>query len=305
MPGAVCLLQSWDANFLQIWFTLSGLSLITLVMFSGISFYYLYGKPTYEIWQYKINAQYPSTEKVKEEIIVMLQGLVFSTICPALSLYLSRIGLAKGYCGVEPFGYDWLFISFLIVWLFSDFYEFFYHWCGHYFASMWTMHKGHHAFYNPTPFAVIADSPIDQFFRAAPLLFFPMLMPVNMDMIFTLYSVVFYFNGLIQHSGHELKAIDGHNKYILTSYHHYLHHARSTVHHPFYNGQLFQVWDNFFSSTYSGPCLCSKCCREKGERSLELWKKTIKPDYSVLMNISFWMSSSTSTYSASGSQKAM
>ena len=290
MKGAICALYEFRFSLLELWVLLSLLSLIALLAFSGIAFYFLYVIPSFSKWQYKINPAYPTPEKVREEILVMLQGLVFSTICPALSIYMTQSGWAKGYCGVEPYGYTWLAVSFFIVWFLSDFYEFFYHWCGHYFPTMWSMHKGHHAFYNPTPFAVIADSPIDQFFRAAPLLFFPLIMPINLDMIFTLYSVVFYFNGLIQHSGHELTVIDGHNKWILTSYHHYLHHARSTVHRPFFNGQLFQVWDNLFASTYEGPCLCSKCCRDKGERSIEKWQSTLKPNYSILMNVSFLIS---------------
>ena len=221
-----------------------------------------------------------------------------------------------GYCEINESngGWTWIATSFFIVWIFTDFYEFLYHWCGHSFQAMWKLHKGHHHFYNPTPFAVIADNPIDQFFRAAPLLFFPMIFPVNIEMLFTMFSVLFYFNGLIQHSGHEPYhldkiGIDGHNKYLLTSYHHYLHHAKSTMNRPLYNGQLLQLWDYLAGShvyiplsstpTASGEqavsaekstCLCSKCAREQGLRSMDEWNRLTKPDYSVLLSVSFWLS---------------
>jgi Delta7-sterol 5-desaturase len=60
---------------------------------------------------------------------------------------------------------------------------------------MWDVHKHHHVFYNPSPFAVIADEWMDQFIRATPLLFLPMITPVNMDLLFGTYAVFFYGYG--------------------------------------------------------------------------------------------------------------
>ena len=315
--GLICTLLRWQSlSFLEIWLALSILSLLSLTALSGICFYILYCRPTYSMWQYKINPQFPSALKVREEILVMMQGLIFSTICPSLSIYLTKNNWGYGYCDVDSStgGWIWIISSFFIVWLFTDFYEWFYHWCGHKYQLMWSLHKGHHCFYNPTPFAVIADNPIDQFFRSAPLLFFPMIFPVNIELVFGMFSLLFFFNGLIQHSGYEiylleLFGIDGHSKYFLTSYHHYLHHAKSSVHSPLYNGQLLQLWDHIAgSATYIAPanksrvsnppssddilqsCLCSKCARKKGLRSELEWTKisATKPDYSELVSLTFW-----------------
>ena len=328
--GVVCSLQDWDgSSFLSIWIGLSILSLIFLVIFSSACFYFLYYYPTFASWRYKINPQYPSPLKVREEVIVMLRGIGFSTFCPALSLWCVKQKLGHAYCGISEStgGIGWLAQSFIIVWIFTDVYEFLYHWLGHVTRSMWQLHKVHHHFYNPTPFAVIADDPIDQFFRAAPLLFLPYFMPVNIDMIFTMFSVLFYFNGLVQHSGFEVPwletiGIDGHSRLILTSYHHYLHHAKSTLYKPLYNGQLLQVWDHLVGSSAQPKtidemlttksnghgcsiktlpcsfadimdgvevCCCSKCSRAAGLRDVESWNKIVKPDYSVLLTLPFWL----------------
>ena len=40
-------------------------------------------------------------------------------------------------------------------------------------------------------------------------------------------QVFFYGYGTYLHFGYEIDAIDAHNKYILSSYQHYLHHAVS------------------------------------------------------------------------------
>jgi lathosterol oxidase len=49
---------------------------------------------------------------------------------------------------------------------------------------MWEIHRHHHKFYNPSPFAVIADEAPDQLVRALPLLVLPIVMPMNMDLLF-------------------------------------------------------------------------------------------------------------------------
>jgi sterol desaturase/sphingolipid hydroxylase (fatty acid hydroxylase superfamily) len=59
---------------------------------------------------------------------------------------------------VKPeLGYSHFALEVFVIVLGSDFAEFIYHYAGHYFSAMWSIHKHHHVFYNPSPFAVIAD----------------------------------------------------------------------------------------------------------------------------------------------------
>ena len=171
-------------NFFYTWIALSLIALFFLVLFSSLIFYHYYVKITFEKWQQKTNTKYPPAEGVRTEIILMLKGLLSATICPALTLHLMGKGQLKGYCGVEPYGWNYLILSFFLIWLSTDFFEFFYHRLGHTIDFCWNIHKSHHQFYNPTPFAVIADEYIDQFVRALPLLIIPMFIPINMDLLF-------------------------------------------------------------------------------------------------------------------------
>ena len=83
----------------------------------------------------------------------------------------------NGYCGTTAdYGAGYNLMSFFVVWLGSDFWEFLYHSVGHSYPSMWAWHKHHHVFFNPSPFSVVADEFVDQFFRALPLVVFPMIM---------------------------------------------------------------------------------------------------------------------------------
>ncbi|CAF4347234.1 unnamed protein product [Rotaria socialis] len=92
------------------------------------------------------------------EIIMMLKGLLMATFCPSLALYLMARGKVDVYCGVGNY--------------------------GHTIETLWNVHKYHHQFFNPTPFAVIADEYLDQLVRASPLLFLPTMMPINMNLLF-------------------------------------------------------------------------------------------------------------------------
>lgn len=153
--------------------------------------------------------------------------------CPAFALWASYRSMSKGYCGdphhVGVLGH-WL--QTLVIIGFSDFTEYGYHWLGHYFHFMWSIHKHHHVFYNPTPFAVIADEWMDQFMRSLPMVILPAIMPINIDLLFAIFTTLFYGYGVYLHWGHESSYLSAHNPIFNTSYHHYSHHAVSVIGKP-------------------------------------------------------------------------
>ena len=118
----------------------------------------------------------------------MLKGLVAATLCPATALTLVAQGKSQGYCGVSNmeekwvwvfdvllgilnlddlrctpcrYGMGYLGLCFLVIWIGSDFIEWFYHHLGHRYSALWEVHRHHHKFFNPSPFAVIADEVSD------------------------------------------------------------------------------------------------------------------------------------------------
>ena len=93
---------------------------------------------------------------------------------------------SKGYCGLQRRSYIDDVKQFFIITFVSDLYEWSYHYLGHQYKFFWQIHKFHHKFHNPTPFAVIADCATDNFMRALPIFFFPLVMEVNLD-IFNVY----------------------------------------------------------------------------------------------------------------------
>lgn len=273
-----------------LWIVMTALGLLSMIVLSSVVFYPYYVNPSFNTWNMKNNPNYPSPLLVKKEIIHMCKGLSVATLCPAFTLILSKYGLSQGYCGSKDVGVS-LFLQATAIFFFTDLFEYIYHWIGHRYSFFWTIHRHHHLFYNPTPFAVIADEYLDQFVRTTPMVILPLLMPINMDLLFAIFASLFYGYGVYLHWGHESKLLSAHNPIFNTAYHHYVHHALSAKNKPLYTGFFFKLWDNVFQTTNSN-CTCYQC---RPKRSEEEWKKVLKPDYSVLLSPKWWLSTNTAT----------
>jgi Delta7-sterol 5-desaturase len=281
-----------EYGFLALWMSMNVLGLVSMMTLSTLVFIPLYGKPSFETWKLKCNPNFPSPALVRKEIIHTVKGLVVATLIPAFTLVASFSGWSQGYCG-DPhnIGIKGFLIQTAIIFAFTDFVEYGYHWCGHYYQSFWQIHKHHHAFYNPTPFAVIADDWPDQFCRTLPMIILPCMMPINMDLLFFIFASLFYGYGVYLHSGYESIYLSTHNPVFNTSYHHYYHHAKSAIGLPIYTGFFFKIWDQLFNTEAKKGCVCHEC-RPKKERSKKIYNQISKPDYSVMMKLDWWLSTS-------------
>eukprot|EP00923_Selenidium_pygospionis_P007956 GHVN01013503.1.p1 GENE.GHVN01013503.1~~GHVN01013503.1.p1 ORF type:complete len:274 (+),score=10.50 GHVN01013503.1:30-851(+) len=250
-------------------------AVFVVLLCSGSSFYCLYVKPEYRTWTHKTQAEYPTPQKVKGEILATGWGTLLAH-CPfSTTVWLSFRGYGKGFVGYGGYSLPQLLLQQLFFFVFVDFTEFLYHYCGHRFSLMWKAHKAHHQFPNPTPFAVIADETIDQICRSMPMMIYPLLFPANLDLIAT-QMALYYVYGTYLHCGFELEYPDAHHWLMNTAYNHCAHHAVSIKNKPYYCGFYVKIWDSLFGSVYTGKCFCAKCEFNAGESSLERHKKTFE-----------------------------
>jgi len=293
LAAMLCELHALGSHPVLTWALLSALGVVAVAVMSGSVFLAYYVRPTYEQWTRKLNPAYPSAGAVRDEVLQTLKGLLTATICPAASLALAQRGLSRAYCGLpgaHTAGEQVL--AFFAIWVACDFYEWFYHWVGHTLPWFWAQHRPHHVFYNPSPFAVIADDMLDQFVRSAPLLLLPLLAPVNIDLLFFTFVIFFYGYGTYLHWGHESEFLSAHQPLVNGAYEHYFHHAKATLKTgPMYTGFFFKLWDRLAGSVppAGSPCLCSRCEAAAGRRSPAAWRELAKPDYSPLLSAKFWL----------------
>jgi lathosterol oxidase len=279
-------------SYVVTWAVVTLVTLVLIMLTSGPMFYYYYwpSQVTYEKWTRKSNPNFPSPVKVRDEIVQMLKGLSAAALCPAMSLWLAARGTGtQTFCGWGGYSLSYHVGMFFFTWFVSDFFEFYYHYLGHKYHWFWVQHKEHHKFFNPSPFAVIADEFFDQFCRSSPLVILPLLLPVNMDVLFIQYGLFFYAYGVYLHWGYESDLISAHNSVINTSFQHYLHHAKAVNQRPYHCGFMFKIWDNLFDSVWKKECFCAMCARKAGKRTREQLETRDIPDYSVLFQPSFWL----------------
>ena len=300
-------------GFFALWMVMSVLGLVSMILLSSALFVPYYVHPTFDRWKFKNNPKFPSPELVKKEIIHMCKGLSVATLCPAFTLMASKWGYSQGYCGAGNENALPLFAQALVIFAFTDFSEYLYHLMGHKYSFLWSIHRHHHMFFNPSPFAVIADEYLDQFVRTLPMVILPFVLPINMDMMFAIFAALFYGYGVYLHLGYEVEWLSAHNPILNTSYHHYMHHAISAknrynlllpyifyyinefhlilcIYRPIYTGFFFKLWDQLFQTEYTEPCQCVHC---RPARTLKMWEEVEKPDYSVLLSPRWWLLSST------------
>lgn len=249
----LCELHALGANPVATWLALSALGVLAVFFFSGSVFLAYYARPTYAQWRRKLCADFPSALKVREELLQTLKSIAVATLCPAASLYLAQHGGSKAYCGSGGNSMMHHVLQFAAIWVASDVYEWAYHYLGHSVRACWDNHKAHHRYFNPSPFAVIADDFIDQLVRSLPMLLFPMLFRVNIDLLFCVFALLFYGYGTVLHWGYEseLEVLGVHGAIgsrLNGSAEHYLHHATASFGTPIYCGFFFRIWDKLAGS---------------------------------------------------------
>jgi lathosterol oxidase len=286
------IMNNSSLGFVETWTVLTIAAWISLVLTSGIPFWYYYMNPTYEKWIVKTNRNYPPPSLVRSEAYKSLKGCIFVTLSPTLALYLAKIGMhSNAYCGIQ-YGIGYEVIQFVLVFFITDFFEWGWHWLGHRFDVLWEIHRPHHKYFNPTPWAVIADDAPDEIIRGSPLFLIPMLFPTNLEMLFLQFILFFNFYGTLIHTGIDYKWLSPHGtKFLNTPYHHHIHHRLSTKNKPLHTGFFLQIWDRYLgNSIYTGDkCYCSECDAKEGNRTVEAFQKLHKPDYSVLLQPSYWL----------------
>mmetsp|Transcript_9198 Transcript_9198/g.22556 ORF Transcript_9198/g.22556 Transcript_9198/m.22556 type:complete len:389 (-) Transcript_9198:1129-2295(-) len=299
-------LTQMPSSFFGIWLGLFMAGLFSIFTLSTLAFRKLYSQPTFASWQYKSSGKYPSVGYVRKEMYQTLKGVIFATILPALSIYLRNEPYMQGYCPADIadkpeeeqyfLSYSRLLFEFCVVVLATDFFEFVYHWSGHYFDHGWDVHRHHHVYSNPTPWAVIADEPWDNMMRASPMLVLPFFLKLNIDTIFLTFAGFFYLYGTYLHCGFEADWIVPSDHWLVnTSFQHYVHHAKGTRSKPCHCGFFIRTWDQLWTRAgypceYDGAECFARTQRAAGKRSWKIWEEEILPhypNYALLMNPRF------------------
>lgn len=207
--------------------------LLVYFLFASLSYLFIFDKGTFNHPKYLKN-------QIRLEIRqTMISMPVMSVL--TLPFFLAEVrGHTKCYDGLgeQPFaGYNWL--QFPLFLIFTDLCIYWIHRGLHHPAVYKTLHKPHHRWIMPTPYASHAFHPVDGWAQALPYHIFPLLFPLQKLAYVGLFVFVNFWTILI-HDGEYVA-----NSPIVNGA------ACHTMHHLYFNynyGQYTTVWDRLGGS---------------------------------------------------------
>ncbi|ODO00398.1 hypothetical protein I350_07036 [Cryptococcus amylolentus CBS 6273] len=151
-------------------------------------------------------------------------------------------GYSKMYENVGDYGWTYLVGSMVWFLLFTDFCIYWVHRLEHHPRIYKYIHKPHHKWVVPTPYAALAFHPLDGYAQSLPYHIFPYLFPLHRYAYLGLFVFVQFWTILI----HDGDMISGHvlERWINGPAHHTLHHLYFSVNY----GQYFTWADVQFDS---------------------------------------------------------
>ncbi|KAI4597052.1 c-5 sterol desaturase [Pestalotiopsis sp. 9143b] len=234
--GEAQVFSSWQYEPATQYFSLEPsqiFGLLVYFLFASLSYIFVFDKGTFNHPKYLKN-------QIRLEIRqTMLSMPVMSVL--TLPFFLAEVrGHTKCYDGLgeQPFaGYNWLQFPLFLV--FTDLCIYWIHRGLHHPAVYKTLHKPHHRWIMPTPYASHAFHPVDGWAQALPYHVFPLLFPLQKLAYVGLFVFVNFWTILI-HDGEYVA-----NSPIVNGA------ACHTMHHLYFNynyGQYTTVWDRLGGS---------------------------------------------------------
>lgn len=216
----------------------TNLGATAIYLFFGMLSYYLIFDHTL-----KKHPQYLPNQ-VRREIKYAMQSLPWISI-PTVGLFFAEIrGYSKLYDNIEdsPYGWFGVVLSMISFLFFTDMCIYWIHRFLHHRLLYKHLHKPHHIWKLPTPFASHAFHPVDGFMQSIPYHIYPFLFPLHKVVYLGLYVFVNIWTVSIHDGDYRVpRILEG---IINGSAHHTDHH----LYFDYNYGQYFTLWDRIGGS---------------------------------------------------------
>ncbi|KAJ1975958.1 c-5 sterol desaturase [Dimargaris cristalligena] len=215
---------------------------LTLAVDLGVNLLYFTVSPlSYYLVFDRTLEQHPKFLKnqIRQEIIAATKAFLPMTILTVPWFMMEVHGYSRLYENVSLYGWPYFFLTILLFLLFTDFGVYWIHRLLHHRLIYAKVHKPHHKWIIPTPFAAFAFNYLDGYLQSVPYHLAVFVFPIHKYLYLGLFVFVQLWTVMI-HDGEYMST----NPIINGSAHH-------TVHHIYFNynyGQYFTLWDRVFGS---------------------------------------------------------
>lgn len=221
--------------------------LLRYATFSGMLFliFYILWKQAFA--KLKIQPKIPKGRRIWHEVQYSIStAMVFA--CVGVGIYfLKQMGITKTYTTISEYGWFYFVLSFFLLTILHDTYFYWIHRLMHHARLFPFLHKVHHVSNNPTPFAALSFHPFEALIEIGIVPIVTIMIPFHPIVLFLFATWSLFFN-VMGHLGYELfpKGFIYHpiGRWINTSTHHNMHHARSNCNYGLY----YNFWDTIMKT---------------------------------------------------------
>jgi len=233
------------------WLPRQTLSMFVLLWSGGLITYFVFATASYfysfylkrDVY-YPPGAPLPKQGQELREIKLALISAPFMSLLTTPIIILELHGYTNLYSNVSDYSLGYFFASIGMFLAFTDTSIYWIHRLEHDIPIIYKyIHKPHHQWYVPTPYAAIAFHPVDGWLQSLPYHIFPFIFPLHKVLYLCLFVFVQLWTISI-HDGVDFKP----GSIVNGALHHTYHHSKFNYNY----GQFFTFWDKI-GGTYMDP----------------------------------------------------
>jgi Delta7-sterol 5-desaturase len=228
-------------QFIISWFVLTFGAYVFYFFFSGLNYYLIHHR-------YGNLGHMPYKGQVRAEIMMACKAIPVMGLLTAPIVVLECQGYARLYgpgtqVGYADYGHTYTIVTVAIFLLFTDACIYWIHRLLHYGWIYQTLHKDHHKWKHPTPFASHAFHPVDGWVQSVPYHLFAFFVPMHKVVFLSLFVFVNIWTVSIHDGASFIPP-----RWLNGAAHHTYHHKDFLYNY----GQYFVFWD-WFGDTLRSP----------------------------------------------------
>lgn len=230
---------SMTRDALAVWFITSGGGAIMYFVFATLSYLLIYDKSQEQ------DKRFLKHQKLKEIGVALSSIPIMGVI--SLPFFVGEVwGYSRLYHNVDDWGVPFLLFSIVSFLLFTDCLIYWIHRGLHYRWFYSYLHKPHHWWKVPTPYASHAFHPIDGFLQSFPYHVYVYLFPLHKWTFIALFIAVNFWTISIHDGDYRVPPLLA--KIVNGAAHHTVHHLEFNYNY----GQFFTLWD-IIGGSYRKP----------------------------------------------------
>jgi len=231
-----------DLSHTEIWIIGTTMFILRYILIAGLFFYILYVWKKTKFSKLKLQKEYPRSSQIRREVLYSLLTFVIYGSGIWLVLFWIEDGQTKLYTEIDEYGIIYFFASIIFMLLIHDTYFYWTHRLIHHSKLFKYVHKVHHSFKSPTPWASFAFHPLEAIISLGIIPIIIFLIPVHILALFLFVTFLTLYNVII-HLGFSIPGLNQ-LKYSNTPDAHDYHHLNSKSNYGLY----FTFWDKIMGT---------------------------------------------------------